>query len=284
MRMVLAALVCLCEGGASHEQQARLANLDRERDPARLEAAAIAFAASHDSATINGLAKRLGDRAFLNRLDPPVGLNVPVVRLGRVLRVWAENPSDAMASAAVKLAHDRDYSATPARLNPLLTALAAVRPMTENVVRVFRETSYAGFLEVNGPLLARNGSQRALSLLGDLLRADALDVAQRISMAHWALVPTRTDPQVIALCARLSTAHMVTPELDVAILESLFDYQPRTWFGRDAALAFARVVAWRRRERIVGTGELGGLRDLPCLCGKRVEPHRVPDGRGEAER
>ena len=48
----------------------QVAALGTERDPARLEAAAVAVASSGDAGAIHKLAAHLGTRSFLRRLDP----------------------------------------------------------------------------------------------------------------------------------------------------------------------------------------------------------------------
>ena len=208
-----------------------LAALDRERDPASLEAAAIAIARSGDAKAIGELGRHLGRDAFLQRLDPARGAESGTARLGRVFGAFAEHPSPASEALCIGLAGNDDFMSVPARLNFLLNALAAVRPMSAAAARVFGETSRSGYLEVNGPLLARNASPRALEALQELFADEALDQEQRVSMAHWSLLPRRTDVAIVAMCSRLVVSGSVSLAVRVAIIESLFDYQPRPWFG-----------------------------------------------------
>jgi hypothetical protein len=222
-----ALLLCAVLQGTSFSGDA----LDRERDPARLEAAAISIASSQDAGAVAALAKRLGEQSFLRRLDPPHGSEFSVVRLGRIFEVLTEHPSPAVESLCISLARDPDFRAVPARLNFLLTALAAVRPMSEPAANIFRETGRSGYLEVNGPLLAGNASPRALEVLGQLLGDESLDPAQRVSVAQWALLPARADGGVVSMCGRLLAKGGLSHQVEVAILESLYDYQPRRWYG-----------------------------------------------------
>ncbi|HEV8120699.1 MAG TPA: hypothetical protein VGQ67_06870 [Candidatus Polarisedimenticolia bacterium] len=205
--------------------------LERERDPARLEAAAIAVARSNDPAAIGDLAKRLGERSFLDWLDPPRASGPQVIRLGRVFRALAQHPSAASASLCIGLAPNPDFTAVPARLNFLLNALAAVRPTSEEAANIFRSTSRTDYLEVNGPLLAANASPNALKVLAELLADDSLDAARRVSVAHWGLLPNRTKPALVEMSARLLSGGSMSREVQVAVVESLYDYQPRRWFG-----------------------------------------------------
>jgi hypothetical protein len=252
-----------------------LAVLDRERDPARLEAAAISIASSQDAADIAGLAKRFGDPGFLRRLDPPRVSGFSVVHLGRVFEALAEHPSPAVESLCISLAQDRDFTAVPARLNYLLNALAAVRPLSEAAANVFRTTGRAGYVEVNGPLLARNASPRAIEVLGELLGDESLDAAQRVSMAHWALLPARINAGVVAMCARLLAKRGVSHKVEIAILESLYDYQPRQWFGVN--LGQPQPPSWqsapaatREQLRSLGTTALAWP-DLPVETRQAIQ-------------
>jgi hypothetical protein len=208
------------------------ASLDRESDPARLEASASMIAASNDSAAVADLARHLATGAFLNRLDPAAGRAPGVAHLARVFRAMAANPSPATASLCITVAKAPDFMAVPARLNLALAALAEVRPASEAAAGLFRETGRSGYLEVNGPLLAHNASPRALKVLAELLSDESLDSEQRSSMAHWALLPNRTNPAVVAMSAGLIKGQ-VSDGVELAIAESLYDEQSRLWFGVD---------------------------------------------------
>jgi len=218
--------MCLVLRAADLSKEAAV--LDRDKDPQRLEAAAIAIAASNDSAAIALLGKHLGERSLLKRLDPAGG----VLHLGRVFRKLAENPSPATAALCVALAENEEFTAEPSRLNFLLNALAAVRPVSDEAAAVFRDTSQSDYLEVNGPLLAKNASPRALEVLAELFGDEELDAAQRVSIAHWGLLPVRTNADVAAMCARVMKAPELSHKVQIAILESLYDYQPQEWFGK----------------------------------------------------
>jgi hypothetical protein len=50
-------------------------------------------------------------------------------------------------------------------------------------------------------------------------------------MAHWSLVPVRTNPDIVAMCARLLTQSRPSHVVETAIAESLFDYRAGEWFG-----------------------------------------------------
>jgi hypothetical protein len=89
-----------------------------------------------------------------------------------------------------------------------------------------------------------------------------------VSTAHWSILPTRADERVAGMAARLLKTPSLSTEVAIAVLESLFDYQPRLWFGVrgeqprpppwSAASARAREVL-----RSLGNASLGRA-DLPA--------------------
>ena len=99
-----------------------------------------------------------------------------------------------------------------------------MRPTSAQAATAFRETSHSGYVGVNGPLLARNGSPNALAVLEEIFADEGLDVDERIDVAHRSLLAVRTNAAVVKMCARLLARRL-------AIAESLFDYQPKPWFG-----------------------------------------------------
>ena len=103
------------------------------------------------------------------------------------------------------------------------------------------------YIEVTGPLLAVNASTRALELLSEMLSDDKSDVAQRVSIAHWSLLPTRVDLGVVQMSAGVLQNHALSHDVRMAILESLYDYQPRRWFG--VANAQPAMPAWSSASR-----------------------------------
>jgi len=214
----------------------QVAALATQRDPARLEAAAVSVAASGDAAAIGKLATQLGTASFLRRLDPPPRGKKPEVqpeneRLGHVFLALGEHPSASTEQLCVAVARNPAFTAAPGRLNLLLNALAAVRPTSKEAAAIFRETSHAGYFSVNGPLLARNADPLALALLEELMADDQLDTQERIDVAHRSLLPVRTNAAVVAMAAHAAISGAIAAPVRLAIAETLFDYQPKPWFG-----------------------------------------------------
>ena len=246
--------------------------LDRERNADRLEAASVAIAASTNATEMADLARHIGQRQYLQRLDPDNG----VTRLGHIFRVLAEHPSPSTESLCIEVAGSSEFNELPARMNFLLNALASVRPMSEPAARIFRSYGRSGFLEVEGPLLATNASPRALDVLAEFFKDDSLDVAQRVSMAHWGILPNRTNPDVVEMCGRVLRAG-VSRDVEIAILESLYDYQPRQWFSLRAGQPSpsrwnTASPAARDKLRSLAASRISRA-DLPPALPRRLKGH-----------
>jgi hypothetical protein len=226
---IVALAACLAVQPTNLSNQ--IASLDTQRDPARIEAAAIAIAGSGDAEAVQKLATHLGTRSFLRRLDSGKSGQTDIDRLVHVFRVLTDHPSAATDALCVGLARAAEFTSKPERLNLLLNALAAVRPMSKGAAAIFRETSRSEYLGVNGPLLARNASPVALKVLEELFSDESLELEQRVDMAHRSLLSVRTDPAIVSMCARMTVSTLVSRQVRTAVAETLFDYQPRQWFG-----------------------------------------------------
>lgn len=232
MRSTAGLAIALCMafcGSCAAQRKGKAMELHGDAD--KLAAAAAATAASGSAKQMKGLAEQLGDSAFLARLDPPGGGVTPVVRLARVFDALRENPSEAGEAMCLRLARDADFVATPARLNLLYGALAARRPTTAEAAMSLAKGARNGYFETIGPLLAANGSDRALRLLEELFQDESLRKESQVAVAHHAIPPYRTSAGVIAMVSRLIDAR-IDGGVRTALLESLFAYDPVAWFGK----------------------------------------------------
>lgn len=201
--------------------------LRESNDPERLAESVAALAAAGEREAILELGRLLGQAEFLDRLDPPEG---PMIQLPAVLRAFAEHPSETTARVCEGLYAAPDFVAVPARINLLLGALAAVRPMRPGALEIFRTTSAEGFAEVNAPLLLENESVPALQVFGEIVARDWVESYVKVDLVHRAVLPRRARVPVIQICARLLQLELPA-EVRVAIIETLFDYHSRPWFG-----------------------------------------------------
>ena len=196
-----------------------------------LSAAAIRVASSGEEKALRTLAEQLTQTAFLERLDDTSLPPLARYNLRRVFDALAAHPSPPVESLCLQLAADSRFASEPSRMTMILAALAPVKPMSEPAALLYTQTNRHGHYASNGPLLANNGSPAALRLLAAMFREPERPLDERIDLAHYALVPSRTTTEVIRMVDQLASSAIPAP-LRVALLESLFDYQPERWFGK----------------------------------------------------
>ena len=214
--------------------------LDTSQDRESIAAAAISLAGSGDDEAIAGLGKHLQQNEFLARLDDITNPQTSIYNLHYVFGALERNPSPATGQLCVDLMNEPDFVAEPARLNYLLPALAAVSPTSEAAASVFRRTNVEGFYHVNAPRLVHNGSPLALAVFEEMIESSNEEPMSRVDAIHRSVLPRRTDLAVLQTCGRLLDKGL-EPEVEVGLVESLFDYQERKWFGNARPL---RPPSW----------------------------------------
>jgi len=208
----------------------RIAILQTSRDRGALEEAAVALAASYDSAALGALGEFLRKSEGLARLDSLSDPSWKTSHLARVLRALEEHPSPGTAELCLELVNDPVFLADDDRKIYLLPALAAVRPMSQEAVAVFRRTNGEGYYNLNVRLLVKNGSPRALALFEEMIRDDGVPVARRVDALHAAVLPYRTQLPVLQTLDRILAADLPAA-VRVGAVETVFDHRSREWFG-----------------------------------------------------
>lgn len=226
--------------------------LERSADRVALERAAVALVASGDATALTRLGALLGQGPFLARLDDLDTRSLKTRHLGQVLAALAKHPSPTAANMCLALAMNDTYLADPDRKTFLLRVLAAVRPMSEEAAEVFRDANAEGHFSLDAILLASNGSPRALALLQSMLADRSIPIARRIDAIRFTVYTHRTEPPMLELVGHLlarGSAHAETHpfessasdgdmrasmarerELEIALVESVFDDRPEAWF------------------------------------------------------
>lgn len=241
--------------------------------PEALEARLRAMAASQDPTQLQNLARILGDPSVLERLDPPVEGYRPMGRLLAVFDVLIAHPSPHTEALGQALLRDEDFAFVPQRLPPVYRTLAAVVPTSEANAAIFRVAVGQGLHQTLAPNLAANASPRALEVLAEILRDPSLTVDDRIEVAHRALLPHRTTPALLERCQAVLDAG-TEPQVELAILEALFDHQPRRWFGVAATPPVPpewATLSPKGREILVRIGRTALRRkDLPAELARAI--------------
>jgi len=180
-----------------------------------------------EAEALQRLERDLTSKEYLARLE--------LHQLDKIFRDLRNNPSPATEKLCLSLAANPEFTAVPVRLNFLLPALAAVRPTSERGAAVFSRTNENGFYPVNGPLLAANGSERALAVFVRMLSDQRVESASRVDVIHRSIIPSRTsEPLLRALGKALGSG--LEPEMRIAVLESIFDPRPVRFFGRQGSV------------------------------------------------
>jgi hypothetical protein len=130
----------------------------------------------------------------------------------------------------VSVYNSEEFRELPVRINLLLGALAAVRPVDEEAAAVFRSSTAEGFAEVNAPLLLKNESPLALQVFEETITGVWVESYVKVDMLHRSVLPVRTRMPVVEMCSRLLAGELPS-DVRSAMIETLFDYQSRLWFG-----------------------------------------------------
>jgi hypothetical protein len=245
---------------------AQIATLNASRDREQLAESAIAVASANDAKALGRLQELLGTREFLARLDDVSNPQLDVFHLRKVMLALQAHPSQATENLCLALAEDPDFTALPARLNYLLPALAAVRPLSARAAAVFRRTNSEGFFALNGPLLVANGSPRALETFEAMVADEKVEPESRADLIYRSVVPFRTSPDVLRAVERLIERKLES-SIHIALLEATFEYDPTRWFGRipspPVAPAWEKALPEARKIALSIGRKAEGLPDLP---------------------
>jgi hypothetical protein len=205
--------------------------LETSQDREALEKAARALASSGDAAALRRLGQWLDRAEFLARLDDLNDPGSKTYHLARVLGALEGRPGAATEALCLHLLGAPDFMSDPDRKIGVMAALATVRPMSKAGAEAFRQANTEGFASQTLPLLARNASPQALALFEAMVRGPQADAESRVADIHAAVLPRRTDPELLRSIDRLLAAPDLDDAIAVGLIESVFDYQSRRWFG-----------------------------------------------------
>jgi hypothetical protein len=249
MRSCLAAFVAGCAGcpNTSSESTTQAKSAPKRDDAAvvrlvkilesstnrdELERTACALAARDDAGSVVRLGEFLRRGEFLARLDDLDNASTKTRHLSAVMKRLAEHPIPQVAELCISLGTEPDFIADDDRKDLLLVTIAAVKPMTKASADFFRAANAEGYFAFNAPLLVRNGSPLALDLFASMMQDPEIPPERRVDCLHTAIVPTRTNLAVLELCARI-LARTTEERIAIGVIESVFDYQGKKWFGPD---------------------------------------------------
>jgi len=226
--MVLVACLLAASGGnMAHDLRVLRSSAVREK----VAEAAVRVAGSGDPAALRKLGDLLTSSAFLARLDETSEPQAAYSNLNQVLLTLAAKPSAMTEALCLKVIASAPFVEEPDRQFFALPALAAVRPMSSETAAVFEKANGQGSWSFNGPLLATNGSDRALALLEPMFADRSQRRDERVALARESIVPNRTQPGILAMVGRLVEGR-VENDVALALAETIFDPQPDRWYGK----------------------------------------------------
>jgi hypothetical protein len=209
--------------------------IESSEDRAQVLLSALALARSDDPAALDALGDLLSRADVLARLDDLDQPQAKMSNLGRVMALLAEKPSPETAALCLRLAQAEALIADDDRQRFLLEGLAAFRPVSEDAAGYFRWTNPQGYFSINARLLAENGSPVALAVFEEMIRDTSVPAERRIDALHSSVMTHRTTPAVLQMVDRLLAAAL-EPSVRIGVIESVFDWQGKAWFGPHALL------------------------------------------------
>ena len=259
--LLFVACAAVAPVGIKQDLKALRASPDREK----VAAAAVRIAGGDDPVALRQLGDLLVTRRFLGRLDVLDDPQRKLTNLSQVLAAIKANPTEEKGRLCEALAANPVFLADPDRMMFLLPALAAVRPMTAGAEAVFRSTNADGFFNANGPLLAANGSERAVALLESMFADRSQRADDRVSMAAESIAPNRTKESIVRMVDRLWERPVET-EVLIALAEAIFEDHPE-WYGKrrnPPVIPDLRTAPREAREAVATLGrKLSKRSDLP---------------------
>ncbi len=210
--------------------------LRSSRDPRELKKAAELLASSDAPRDHEVLGRYLSSAGFLGRLDTADDYRktYAALRLTPVMETLAENRRPSADRLLLGLIASPDYQSERLRRLLLVRALSSVRPSPPEAVKYWEEKSRPG-----SPLasyvvesLCANQSEPALDLLARIFADPGHDADTKVFWMHDQIMPRRYDLPLLSWSERMLSGPM-PKELKPALVESLFDYRPDSWFRED---------------------------------------------------
>ncbi|HUO07103.1 MAG TPA: hypothetical protein VM008_02135 [Phycisphaerae bacterium] len=243
------------------------------KNATEVKRAAVAAAASDSDADIQMLGDLLATLEFLNRLDSAQDYRDTYtgLRLAQVVNTLADNRRPATDKVLLSLIDAKDYQANFLRIQILIHALAAIRPSPPAAIIYWDKMSVGGSLVAFDVVaaLVENESAPAMSLFEKKLVDPKHDLNLKSAWLYQLVLPKRNDEPLLIACEHVLKGSAAGPEVQIFIVEALFDYKPETWYrGCSPVKPPVRLAATREaKDVMVSIGEyaLANLKLAPDL-------------------
>lgn len=167
---------------------------------------------------------------FLERLNGPGAAGED--RYRRIILALGKNPDPYATEILRALLNHQTVIDEPDRIDVILEAAAALKPLPRERVPLFQSVPLDDYLLLNFAVLVENGSHEALKELKReiLSKGQEVEDEEVIALMHRFFLEHRTDVPIIRLAENL-LAEGISTKLQVGLYESFFDYRSRQWFG-----------------------------------------------------
>lgn len=215
-----------------NEQEIKI--LKTSRDQRELKKLANKLAASDRKEEIGLLLQFMNNQEFLSRLDTPEDYQniYSKLRLASIINVLMKNPGEPAYHAIIHLIKAGDFVRNILRIQLLIHALSATRPLVPQAVDYLNKVSIAESPLVYDVIktLCINQSKPAMQMLEEkIIQLQLPDNDQKITWLRDLFLPRRNDEALLDCCEKIlhhsNNAHFKTELVDV-----LFDYKPDAWY------------------------------------------------------
>ena len=181
------------------------------------------------------------------------------LRVGQVVNTLAENRRPATDKVLISLIEAKDYQANFLRIQILIHALAAIRPSPPAAIIYWDKMSVAGSLVTFDVIeaLVANQSPPAMGLFEKKLADPKHETDDKAAWMRQIVLPKRNDEPLLNSCERVLKGNGLSPEVQVYVVEGLFDYKPDEWYrGCDPLKPPVRSLASRpAKDTMIRIGE-----------------------------
>ena len=241
------------------EEQKKI--LRTSKVPTEVKRAAVDVAKSDSADDLAMLGGLLASAEFLKRIDTDEDYKGAYtnLRVGQVVNTLAENRKPPAEKAVMSLMDAGDYQANFQRIQILIHALAAIQPSPASVIIYWDKMSAAGSLVTFDVIqaLVENESAPAMGLFEKKLADPKHETSDKAAWMRQIVLPKRNDEPLLNACERVLKGTSAGPEVQVYIVEGLFDYKPDNWYrGCEPVKPPVRSLASRpAKDAMIRIGE-----------------------------
>lgn len=210
--------------------------LQKSRQPEELESTAIALCRSADSKALDVVAAKLLDPDFLARIDPKGDYESFETqrRTTAVVKALGRAGTAKADELLLQLIDNKPFVSNHYRLDGIIDAAGFIKHPSKRLLEFVSSKAYPGsaFTGTAISTFARIGLFSTHSEIEKRLTSLDYDIVYKLSWLSNDLLPLRNEPPIVKLYGRLLTIDLKDPRLRNRVVQTLFDYRPREWYGQ----------------------------------------------------